>query len=148
MISTKEQRISGFGTHGGRFFRLRRTCRLSFRRKLLPIAAFFEAGVHRANLGLLFDDKRRTALRTRLRHGHVRCSEITIGIPRATIKNPRPPTSTLAGATSTHKFAFIALRAFDPHGDRARVFALRISGATDELAEAPVLLDQMIPAKR
>src|SRR5271168_5084843 len=119
--SDKSQRNSGFGAHGGRFFRLRRTCRLRFRRKLFPIAPFLEAGVHRANLGLFFDDKRCAALWTRLRHRHVRSREITIGIPRATIKNPRPPSPTLASATSTYKFTFIALRTFDPHGDRARV---------------------------
>ena len=40
----------------------------------------------------------------------------------------------------------MALRAFDAHRDRPRVFALRVGGAADEFAEAPVLFHQAIAA--
>src|SRR5437899_3567289 len=70
--------------------------------------------------------------------------EIAIGISRATIENAWTPASTLACAPAPHKFAFNALRALDSHCDRARVLALRISGAAYELAEAPAFLYQVV----
>src|SRR5258708_27314262 len=101
--------------------------------------------MHGPNLRLLLHNKRRSALRARLRHRHKRCSEVAIRIPRATIKNPRTPSSTLPRAPTPHKLALTALRALDPHGDRPRVLALGISRAPNKLPEPPMLLDQMIP---
>src|SRR5216684_9330679 len=127
------------------FFRLRwhRVCHHG-----LPVAAFLQATAHRANLGFLFDDERRAALRTRLRERHVRRGEIAIRVARAAVENARAPATALAGAAAAHELTFIALRAFDAQGDGARVFALGIAGATDELAEAPVLFYQAVAAQR
>src|SRR5216684_9188747 len=127
------------------FFRLRRhwVCYHG-----LPVAAFFQATPHRADLGLLLHDERRAALRARLGQRHMRRREIAVGIARAAVENVCTSSTALAGAAAPHKFALIALRAFDAHGDRPRVLALRISGATDELAKAPVLLHQAVAAER
>src|SRR6266481_3505467 len=128
---------SGLCRHGHRsFFRLR--LRLSFGNQLLPIAAFLEAGVDGADLGPLLDDERRAALRARLGDGHVRGSEIAIRITGTTVENTRASAAAFAGAAAADEFPFVALRAFDAHGDRPRVLALRIAGASDELAEAAV----------
>src|SRR5258708_19538239 len=78
----------------------------------------------------------------------MRRREIAVGIPRAAVENARTPPPALACAAPPHKFALIAFRAFDAHGDRPRVLALRISGAADELAKAPVLFHQSVAAER
>src|SRR6266436_3611962 len=78
----------------------------------------------------------------------MRARVIAVRIPRAPIKNAWTPASTFARAAAPHEFALIALRAFDAHGDRPRVLALRISGTTDELTKASVLLHQAIAAQR
>src|SRR6266852_5335387 len=77
----------------------------------------------------------------------MRRREIAVGIARAAVENARTPPPALACAAPPHEFAFIAFRAFDAHGDRPRVLALRISGAADELAKAPVLLHQSVAAE-
>src|SRR5215469_6715612 len=59
--------------------------RFLLRRQLFPISSFFYARPHRADLRFLFHDKRRTALRARLRNGHERRREIAIGVPRAAV---------------------------------------------------------------
>src|SRR5262249_45522336 len=46
-----------------------------------------------------------------------------------------------------HELSFVALRAFDAHGDGPRIFALWVAGAANELTESAVLLDQSISAK-
>src|SRR6266853_3372234 len=73
---------------------------------------------------------------------------IAIRISRAPVENARTSAPALARAAPPHEFAFIAVRAFDAHGDRPSVLALRIAGATDKLAEAPALLDQVVAAER
>src|SRR6266849_1680059 len=78
----------------------------------------------------------------------MRRREIAIGIPRAAVENARTPPPALACAAPPHEFTLIAFRAFDAHGDRPRVLTLRISGATDELAKAPVLLHQSVATQR
>src|SRR5580693_889195 len=137
---------SGLGAHRRSFFGLCR--RLSFRCKLLPIAAFLDASMHGPNLRLLLHDKRRPALRARLRHRHMRRCKIAIWISRAPVEDSGPSPPTLARAPAPHKLTFAALRALDPHGDRPRVLALWIAGTPNEFPKAPVLLDQMIPAQR
>src|SRR6202007_652352 len=59
-----------------------------------------------------------------------------------------PPAPRVARPTTAHKLPLIALRAFDPHGDGPRVFALRIPGAADEFAKTPVFLHQAVAALR
>src|SRR6266853_1930936 len=127
------------------FFRLRRH-RIGYHR--FPVAAFLHTSAHDPDLGLLFHDERRATLRARLRQRHMWASVIAVRIPRAPIENAGTPAPALARAAPPHKFAFIAFRAFDAHGDRPRVLALRIAGATDELAEAPALLNQVVAAQR
>src|ERR1700704_2908308 len=78
----------------------------------------------------------------------MRTRVIAVRISRAPVENARTSSPALARAAPPHKFAFIALRAFDAHGDRPRVLALRVARATDELAEAPTLLDQVVAAQR
>src|SRR5216684_3648434 len=78
----------------------------------------------------------------------MRRREIAVGIARAAVENARTPPPALACAAPPHKFALIAFRAFDAHGDRPRVLALWISGAADELAKAPVLFHQSVAAER
>src|SRR5271165_1180859 len=70
----------GFGAGWDRFF-LGCGRRRRLGRQFFPIAAFFEAGVHRANLGFLLDNKWCSAFRARLGYGHERCGEIAIRIP-------------------------------------------------------------------
>src|SRR5216684_628138 len=127
------------------FFRLRRhrVCHHG-----LPVAAFLQACAHRADLGLLLHNERRAAFRARLGQRHMRRREIAVGIARAAVENVCTSSTALAGAAAPHKFALIALRAFDAHGDRPRVLALRIPGAADELAEASALLYQVVAAQR
>src|SRR5947207_653302 len=67
---------------------------------------------------------------------------------RAAVKNARASASAFAGASAAHEFAFVAFRAFDAHGDRPRVFALRVAGAADKFAEAAVLFHQSVAAER
>src|SRR5207245_1778861 len=100
---------------------------------------------HGAGLGALLNDERRAALRASLRDGHVRSGEVAIRIPRTAIENARAATS--AGAAAADEFAFLALRALNTQGDRPRVFALGVSRATDEFAEAAVLFHQAVAAK-
>src|SRR5258707_15872925 len=69
-------------------------------------------------------------------------------VSRAAVEGPRAPSAAFRGAAAAHKFAFVAFRTFDAHGDRARVFALRITGAADEFAEAAVFLHQAVAAER
>src|SRR5438045_2537562 len=130
---------------GSRFLSGRR---LRVRNHGFPVATLLYASPHHPNFGLLLHDKRRAAFRARLRERHMRRGEVTIGIPRATVENSRSSTATLSGASATHKFAFIALRAFDAHGDGPRVLAFRVAGASDELTEAAVFLDQAVRALR
>src|SRR5258708_638000 len=122
--------------------------RLLFRRQLLPVASFFKASAHRADLCLFLHDERRAALRARLRHRHEGCSEIAIRVPRAAIEHAESSAPALSHASALHKFAFIALRALDAHGDRPSVFALRVSRATDELPKPPVLFHQPVSVQR
>src|ERR1700722_14581856 len=98
----------------------------------------------RSDLRLLFHDERRAALRARLRHRHERRREIAIRVPRAAIEHAESPAPALPHAPALHEFAFIALRAFDAHGDWPRVLALWISRAADEFPEAPVLFHQPV----
>jgi len=81
------QDLTATGT--GASFRLR--LRLRFGRELLPIATFFEAGMHGADLGALFNNERRAALWARLGNRHERRGEIAIRITRAAIENTRRP---------------------------------------------------------
>src|SRR6185437_16630832 len=115
--------------------------RRGLRRGHFPIAIFPDAGAEIPLLGPLLDDKRRTALRARLGNRLKRSSEIAVRITAAAIKNPAAPSS-LRGAASD-KLSFIALRALNPQRDRARVLALRIILAADEIAEASRPADQL-----
>src|SRR5262249_50982843 len=99
-------------------------------------------------LALLFYDERRATLRARLRNWHIWRCEVAIWVSRAAVKNSRTPTSTAPCASAPHKFTFFALRALDPHGDRPRVLALRIAGASDEIAKSSMLFDQPVAAQR
>src|SRR6266446_3007272 len=111
----------------GRDCLLRLRLRLCFGHKFLPIAALFEAGVHGADLGAFFDNERRAALRTRFRDGHVGRGEIAVRVTRAAVEDTWAPAATLTGAAAAHKFAFIAFRTFDAHGEPARVLAIRVT---------------------
>src|SRR6267143_2965058 len=138
---------SGLGSHGHGNF-LGRRLRRCFGDQFFPVATFLEAGVNGADLGTLLDDERRAALRAGLRDGHVRGGEIAIRVARAAVENARASAATLAGAATPDELAFIALRAFDAHGDGPRVLALRIAGAADEFAEAAVFFHETVAAKR
>src|SRR6266481_1694256 len=122
--------------------------RLLFRRQLLPVASFFKASAHRADLRLFLHGERRAALRAWLRHGHERRSEIAIRVTRAAIEHAESSAPALPHASALHKFAFIALGALDTHGDRPGVLALRVSRATDELPKPPVLFHQPVSVQR
>ena len=74
------------------------------------------------------------AFRTWLVDGLVRCGEIAIWVTAAAVENAAGTTS--AGNTAANEFTFVAFRAFDAQRDWARVFALRIIRAADEVAEA------------
>src|SRR6266481_2184921 len=124
------------------FLGLHLWCRLIH--QLFPIAAFLDAGTNQSNFGFFLNDKIGPALRARLRDRHERRGEITIRIARTAIENARAAAS--PSAAPAHKFAFVALRAFDAQSDRPRVFALRVAGTTDEFAEAPVLFHQAVSA--
>src|SRR5229473_1978142 len=104
----------------GSFFRL--SLRRSFGSQLLPIAPFLQARAHHANLRFLFNDKRCAALRARLSDGHVWRREVAIRIARASIENSRTSASAFTGAATPNEFSFVALRAFDAHGDRPCFF--------------------------
>src|SRR5258708_2409131 len=138
---------SELGCHGHRSF-LRLCLRLDFGDKLLPITAFFEARVDGADLGALLNDERRSALGTRFGDGHVRRCEIAIRVTGAAVEHARAATAAFAGAAAAHEFAFVAFRAFNAHGDRARVLALRVAGAADEFAEAAAFLHEIFAAQR
>src|SRR5260221_9591953 len=101
-----------------------------------------------ADLGALFNNERRAALWARLGNRNERRGEIAIRITRAAIENAGTAPAAFASAAAAHEFAFGALRAFDAHGDRPRVLALRIAGAADEFAKAAVLFHKMIAAQR
>src|SRR5258708_7424573 len=138
-----------------RFFRrcrhrfLRRLLRrLLFRRQLLPVASFFKASTHGADLRLLLNDKRRAALRARLRNRHERRRKIASRLPRAAVEHAESSAPAFSHAPALHKFAFIALRALDAHSDRPGVLALRVSRATDELPKPPVLFHQPVSVQR
>ena len=60
-------------------------------RGYFPIALFVDARPEIPLLGPLLDNKRRAALRARLRNRFVRGREIAIGIAAAPIKNPPAP---------------------------------------------------------
>lgn len=96
-----------------------------------PIAIFADASAEIPLLGPLLDDERRAALRARLGNGFKRCCEIAIRVTAAAIKNSAAPSSFRGAAPD--KLSFIALRAFDSQRDRARVLALRIILAADEI---------------
>src|SRR6202008_1326083 len=98
--------------------------------------------------GLLFHDERRATLRAWLRGGHVWRREIAIWIPLGAVGRAKSSSSAVAHAAALHKFAFIAFRALDTHGDRPRVLALRVSGAADKLAKPAVLFDQAVSVQR
>src|SRR5580704_724676 len=129
------------------FFRLNLR-RRGFGSELLPVAAFFQAGVDCADLCFLLDDERRAALGARFGEGHVRRREIAIGIARAAVEDAGTAATAFSGAAAADEFALHALGTLDAHGDRARVFALRIAGAADEFAEAAVFFDQAVAAER
>src|SRR5229473_2086030 len=139
----RKLRLCANGRHG--LFRL--GLRLNFGDKPLPVAAFFQAGVYCADLAAFLDDERCSALRARLGDGHVRRSEIAIRITRAAVEHARPATAAFARAPAAHEFSFVAFRAFDAHGDWARVLALRVSRAADEFAEAAVFFHQPVTAE-
>ena len=132
----------------GGFFGLNLGCDCGFGSEYFPVAAFLQAGVDNADLGFLFDDERRAALGARLGHGHERRREIAIGIARAAVKDAWTAAATFSGAAAADEFAFMTLRTFDAQGDGARVFALGIAGAADELAEAAVFFDEAVAAER
>src|SRR5882762_2399933 len=77
----------------------------------------------------------------------MRARVIAVWIPRAPVENARTSASAFARAAAPHEFPFIALRTFDAHGDWPRVLALRITGATNKLAEACTLLLAARPAR-
>src|ERR1700743_2053565 len=83
----------------------------------------------------------------RVRERHVRRRKVAVWIARAAIKHAWTSPPALAHAAAFHKFAVMALRALDPHRDRARVLALRIAGTADKRTEASMLLDQVVAAK-
>src|SRR5690242_10762732 len=124
---------SGFHA-GGLGFRLR-----SFGGELLPVAAFFQAGAHSADLGFFLDDEWRAAFGTGLGDRHVRRGEIAVGIARTAVKDARASSAAASGAAAANKLALVALGAFDAQGDGARVLALGVGGAADKFAEAAVL---------
>src|SRR5258708_8004363 len=118
---------SGLGCHGYRnFFGLCLLLRFGY--QLFPVATLLQTSVNGADLSALFDYERRGTLRAGFRYGHVRSREITIRVARAAIENARAAAATLAGAATANELALFALRAFDAHGDRPRVLALRIAG--------------------
>lgn len=106
-----------------------------------PVAAFFYAGAEIALLGALLYDKRGAAFRAGLVDGFVRRGEIAIGIAAAAVENASGAAS--AGNAAAHEFAFIAFRTFDAEGDGARVLALRIIRAADEIAEAALAAEKL-----
>src|SRR5437868_2911207 len=122
---------SGLGCHGHRSF-LRLSLRLGFGNKYLPVAALFEAGAYDTCLGALLDDERRAALRTRFREGQVGRGEIAIRVTRTAVEHSWAAAAAFSRAAAAHEFTFVAFRAFNAHGDRARVLALRVAGAADE----------------
>src|SRR5258707_447166 len=107
-----------------------------------------KASAHGADLRLLLHDERRAALRARLRHRHERRRKIAIRVPRAAVEHAESSAPALSHAPALHKFAFIALRALDAHGDRPGVLALRVSRATDELPKPAVLFHQPVSVQR
>src|SRR5262249_38093787 len=137
---------SGLCHRDGNFLRL--SLGQHFRREQFPIAAFLDARADRSDFAALLDDERRSALWARLGNWHVRRRKIRFRIARAAVENARATTATFAGATAANELSCTALRAFDAHGDGARVLALRISGATDEFSEAAVFFHQAISAQR
>src|SRR5258705_10787297 len=124
-------RLRAYGLRS--FFGLRRRHRVGYYG--LPIATFLQATPHRADLRLLLHNKRRAAFRTRLGERHMRRGEIAIRVTRAAVENSRTAAPALARAPAAPKFAFIALRALNPHRDRPRVFPLRVSRSARELAK-------------
>src|SRR5271170_3009268 len=136
-----------FHRYGG-FFRLRNHYGLFLWGKLLPVATFLDAGVDSADLRFLFHDERSPALRAWLSDRHIRRGETAIGIARAAVEDAETSAAAFAHAAALHEFAFVALRAFDAHGDRARIFALWVAGAANELTEAAVLFHQAVAVER
>ncbi len=104
--------------------------------------------MHEANFGFLFYDERRATLGAWLGNGHERRREIAIRIARAAVEDTRTAAASSSGTAAPNEFALNTLRTFDAHGDGARVFALGISGAADKFAEAAVLFDEAVAAKR
>src|SRR2546430_814745 len=138
---------SGLGCHGHRsFFRL--CLRRTFGNKQLPIAALFEAGAHGAGLGALFDYERRAALRAPFGDGHVGRGEVAIRVTGTAVEHSWAATASFTGAAAADEFTFVAFRAFDAHGDRARVLAFRIARAPDKFAEAAAFLHEIFAAQR
>src|SRR6516165_3835384 len=136
--------------HLRRYRRFFRRCRgwLFFRRQFLPVASFFYAREYCPDLRLLLHYERCSTLWAWLRYWHVRRRKIAIGIPRTAVEHPEPPAPALPHAASLYEFPFIAFRALDPHRDRPRVLALRISRTPDELPKTPVLLQEPISIQR
>src|SRR6266571_2540264 len=89
----------------------------------------------------------RAAPRAGFGDGHVGGGEVAIRVARAAIENARASTAAFPGAAAADKFAFLAFRARDAHGDGSRVLALRVGRATDEFAEASVLFHQPAAAR-
>jgi hypothetical protein len=118
----------------------RKDCRRWLGRGNLPIAVFPDAGTEAALLGALLDDERRTALRARFVDGFVRRCEIAIGVAAAAKENASPPAP--LGRSSADEFSLVALRAFDAHRNRARILALWIILAADEIAKAALATQQ------
>src|ERR1700730_9980248 len=90
---TKNLRLRAYRCCG--FLRVRRH---RGRDQRLPVATLFQTTAHDADLGFLFHNERRAALRARLVQRHVRRGEIAIRITRAAVENAWTSASALAGA--------------------------------------------------
>src|ERR1700747_641534 len=100
LVASGNLRLGAYWRCG--FFRLRRH---GIGYHGLPVAAFFQATAHDADLGFLLHNERRAALRARLGQRHMRRGEIAIGISRTAVENTWTSASALAGAASPHEFA-------------------------------------------
>src|SRR5215469_1959306 len=141
VLSAVDRKHSGLTAYGLGDFRGFR-----FVDQFLPVAAFLYARPDLADLGIFLNDEVRAALGTRFGDGHVGCREIAIGIARAAIEDARAAAP--ADASAAHKFALLALGAFNAEGNRPRVLTFWIPGAADEFAVAAVLFDQPFAAGR
>src|SRR6185295_10422593 len=107
----------------------------------LPVAPFADAGAEDSALAAFFDDKRRSALGTRLDNRLIGRGEIAFRIAIAAIEDPLAPACKALG-----NFALAALRAGDAQRLRADVLALRVGRAADEFSETAMALQQLCAA--